>query len=463
MAVDTTHKDYAAGQAKWSRCRDAVDGQDAVHAAGEKYLPRLKDQTDPEYKAYKQRATYFNATGRTLEGLVGMVMRKDAEIEAPDTLRDMLDDVDLNGTTINGLAAHLVNDVLEAGRIGLLVEYPLITDQPQSAAQAAERNLRPYITRYCADSILNWKVSRINNVMQPTLVVLQEAASIPEDEFTDKAVDQIRVLMLENGIYIQRVYQRSDSTKEYALVLEITPLIRSQPFGFIPFFMFGPRTNDFTVQDPPILDLADLNLAHYRVTADYEHGCHFTGLPMLMLAGIEVKENEPIHLGSQTAVVTTNAEAHGEFIEFQGQGLGALEKNLDRKEKQMATIGARMLEQQKAGVESEGAMEMRSNGESSVLAQIANLVSQQLTKTLQFFALWAGYTETVTIKLNTDYLPAGLSAQQLSELVKSWQAGAISFETLFENLKRGEVIASTKTVEQEKQEIEDGATVNGAE
>jgi hypothetical protein len=459
MAIDSRHSTYEAGHAKWVKCRDASAGQDAVHAKGKLYLPELKDQTPADYDAYKSRASYFNATGRTLEGLVGMVFRKEPEFDLPTSMEGVRDDIDLNGTSATGLAKHILTQVLNVGRHGILVEYPTVTEQPTNLAMAQARNLRPYTSNYCAESILNWRVTRINNVMQPDLVVLAEEHHEPVDEYSSKVYPQIRELRLgevtrPGGEKMMCYYQ-----DEYAPIGgPIIPMMNSVPLNFIPFYMFGPETNDFTMQDPPLLDLVNLNLAHYRVTADYEHGCHFTGLPMLLLAGIEVKDNEKIYLGSQTAVVTGNSNAHGEFVEFQGQGMGALEKNLDRKEAQMAAIGARMLAPEKTGVEAEGTMKMRTNGESSVLAAMAQLISKGMTDILQFMALWSGVNVAVSMKLSTDYMPAGMSAQELAELVKAWQSGAISFETMFENLKRGEIISEKKTVELEKQEIEDGST-----
>jgi hypothetical protein len=461
MAIDSTHKDYAGASDKWSKCRVATAGQDAVHKAGKQYLPPLKDQTPEDYDAYKSRATYFNACGRTLSGLVGMVFRKDPAIDVPDTMRGMVDDIDLNGTSLTGLAQHILTDDLMVGRMGILVEYPRVDNQPRSQAEEAARNLRPYTSVYCAESILNWKVQRVNNVLQAVLVVLQEEHHEPVDEFSYEVIPQIRLLKLDpvKG-YFQQIWRKPKNANEYSQVDDdIIPLMNGKPLSYIPFFMFGPHDNDFTVQIPPLLDLVNLNLAHYRVTADYEHGCHFTGLPMLLLAGIEVKENEKIYLGSQTAVVTSNADAHGEFVEFQGQGLGALEKNLASKEAQMAAIGARMLAPEKNGVEAEGTLQMRSNGESSVLASYANLVSQQLTKVLQCIAEWAGYNVAVSIKLNTDYMPAGMTAQELAELTRALQSGSISYETYFENLQRGEIIRAGKTVDEEKQQIEDGITL----
>jgi hypothetical protein len=113
-----------------------------------------------------------------------------------------------------------------------------------------------------------------------------------------------------------------------------------------------------------------------------------------------------------------------------------------------------MLEQQKAGVETQGAMQLRVNGESSVLAGIAKMVSQQMEKMLNFMAQWEGITQEIKFELNTDYQPAKMSPQELSELVKSWQAGAISYETLFKNLQKGEVIDSDESFENELEKID---------
>ena len=78
-------------------------------------------------------------------------------------------------------------------------------------------------------------------------------------------------------------------------------------------------------------------------------------------------------------------------------------------------------------------LKQRTNGENSVLAAMANLVSAQLSKMLSFMALWAGSQQVVTVTLNTDFNPSGLTAQELTALVAAYQGGAISEQVLFEN------------------------------
>ena len=76
MAANSTHPDYDSKKAEWSRARDVLAGEDAVKAAGEKYLPKLDSQSEEEYAAYKGRASFFGASARTLEEYLDLVFRR---------------------------------------------------------------------------------------------------------------------------------------------------------------------------------------------------------------------------------------------------------------------------------------------------------------------------------------------------------------------------------------------------
>lgn len=454
---DHTRAEYVAALPKWKRCRDVVAGQDSVHKAGREYLPELSGQDEKEYSAYKSRANFYGATGRTLDGLVGMVFRKDPDIIVPPAMQSWLDDITLTGITARGFARSVLQEVETVGRVGVLVEYPRVAEQPASLAGALAMNLRPYATQYKAESIINWRIERINNQMMPTLVVLSESYEV-RGEFSTESKPQIRALMLVDGVYVQRIYRSGERGME--LVEEVLPMRNGAAMNFIPFVMVGSESLGFDVEPPPLLDLVDLNLSHYRTSADLEHGAHFTGLPTPFIAGVQLSDGEAIRIGSATAIVSPHPEATAQYLEFTGQGLGALEKLLDRKEGQMAAIGARMLAPEKAGVEAAEALQLRHSGETSVLAAQSNLVSQAMTKVMQIMADWAGIAGDVSFKLNTDFLPVKMTAQEITALVSAWQSGAISKRTLFWNLQTGEVVQNGKTFETEESELqEEGPTL----
>ena len=78
---------------------------------------------------------------------------------------------------------------------------------------------------------------------------------------------------------------------------------------------------------------------------------------------------------------------------------------------------------------------------------------------LRLLALWAGIPAIKVHQMSSDYGVAGLTAQEPTALVSAWQAGAISEQTLFQNLQRGEVVAEGVTFEEEQERIRSGRQV----
>ena len=122
MPVDTRHREYLAHQDIWRRIREVLAGQDAIRAAGERYLPRLKGQSEAEYASYAARGTFHDATSRTVDGFVGAVFRRAPSIDMPAALRGIVENVDGNGTPLTVLARVVLREILSIGRYGLLVD-----------------------------------------------------------------------------------------------------------------------------------------------------------------------------------------------------------------------------------------------------------------------------------------------------------------------------------------------------
>jgi hypothetical protein len=215
MAVNSTHPDYEASALDWSRARDVLAGEDAVKAAGEKYLPRLDSQTDDEFAAYRKRASFFNATARTAEGYVGLVFRRPPFIKVPEVraglatsagvgraLADFVNDADMQGTTLAAYAKNVVWEVMGVGRAGSLVDWCSSAASHHGGLPPVEE--RAYVSLYTAEQITNWQVGRVNGRNVPTLVVLRETVcrwntGPAGDEFVPELVEQIRVLKLVVG------------------------------------------------------------------------------------------------------------------------------------------------------------------------------------------------------------------------------------------------------------------------
>src|SRR5579864_6103017 len=100
MATGGTHPEYDASAAEWAQALDVLAGEDAVKAAGVKYLPRLDSQSEEEYSAYKARASFFGATARTLEEYLDLIFRRTpaTTLSSAEALNVFLRDCDSWGT-----------------------------------------------------------------------------------------------------------------------------------------------------------------------------------------------------------------------------------------------------------------------------------------------------------------------------------------------------------------------------
>jgi hypothetical protein len=450
--VRTQNPDFVRMSPSWTKCRDAAEGERKIHEKGVAYLPMLAEESSKDYNARKARTPFFNASWRTISGLKGMMFRKSPLVVVPAAIEPFLEDIDMAGTPLDLFGQKVSEDVLTDGRSGILVDRPPMPEgETITQARAEQLGLRPMMLRYPASSVTNWKTARVNNALVLTLVVLKESAALEGGEFEHNMEDRYRVLDLTPVGYRQRIFAVRDE-KDVQIGGDIYPTMNGKALSFIPFWFVGVDGMDASVCSPPLLDLVDMNIHHYQVSADYEHGCHFSGLPTLFISGYMPEEGKVIYLGSPAANALPDPQAQAYYAEVDGD-FGALRANLDAKKDEMAVLGARMLETQKKTVESADTQKQRVAGEQCQLAAMAQVLSMAMTKALTVFAEWAGATGKVVFEVNRDFIPVGMTAEDLNALVTSWQAGAISRQVLHENLQRGEIVSQDTTVEEEQERI----------
>ena len=272
-------------------------------------------QTDDEFAAYKARASFFNATARTVDGFVGLIFRREPTVKLPErvsgvagALRVFAEDVDLLGTSLYTFSKNVVSEVLTVGRAGTLVDWE------GGSTTGHKEEQRAYVVRYAAEQIRNWRVSRVNGRNVVTLVVLEEKAEARGDEFTADEVEQLRALRLVSvegeWQYVVELWRRVESkTKrgkpQWVMVDSRTPLRLGKPLTLIPFVFHGPRHSLPDVDKLPLADIIAVNLDHYRLNADYKHGLHFTALPTAWVSGFD--KSASLRIGSSTAWVTETA------------------------------------------------------------------------------------------------------------------------------------------------------------
>ena len=453
------------------KVRDVVSGEDAIKAENTRYLPRLPghandDAGNASYAIYLQYAHFYPATSRTAQGLRGLVFRKDPVVNVPEVLEAYRENITADGQSLVSFSKDVLLEVIQTNRCGLFVDFPSVDeDVVYSKADMENLNIRPYVRMYKAETIINWRTRVINNQTVTALVVVKEDVEEPDGGgFKSKMVNQYRVLYLdEDGVYHQDTYQDRESNPllnvvgGLQLVGSVVPLVNGESLDYIPFYPITDKGITWELTNSTLLQLAETNLSHYRNSANRENALIWTGNPTPVFSGYAGNPDEgAIRLGSCEAILLQNGGS-ASFLEFTGQGLTPIKEAMTEKEEEMAVLGARIISPEKRTAETAESASIHRAGEQGVLADIANSISDGLTRILRFFGLYHGVKDTKSIKvmLNTDYMPVEMKSDMVARLGELYQKRLISWDSYFYALQKGEVLKSDTTAEEEYARIEE--------
>jgi len=444
--VQTTHPEYTKRFKQWKVMRDVMEGDDAIKAAGEDYLPRPSTAHEcfdkyemMQYESFKNRSIFTNYTAQIRDCLHGMIESRPAKIDIPQNMKgdSFINNVDYQGNSADQFFSDSLEDVLTTGFGGILVDLPKV-DPNMSKAQAEKKNIRPYLSYYNAESIINWKFKIVDGVKKLSLVVLKEEVDRAEDQFSHKKTPQYRVLSLDNnGYYTIQLYSyaKNDMGDEIIEPGDVLPFtINGERIDFIPFIMLP-----FTEPVKPILyDIAKLNIHHYQVTADYQNGAHLTSRPTGYFTGHEpevdpkTKEPIPVYVGTDVFWQLPEKDAKVGVCSFSGEGIEHLEHALSRDEAQIIMLASHIIAAEKKTAENKDAMKIRKSGEDAKLATYAKYMSYRFTQVLQVVSDWLGNKDDeVCVQLNNDFSALSFDANAVNSIANIFSQGKLPLRCLY--------------------------------
>lgn len=450
--INFVREEVTALKPRWDLIRDCLSGEKAVKDKRTAYLPApnasdTSAENAARYLAYLCRAVFYAVTGRTLRGLLGQVFARDPQLELPSPVMDLMTrDVDGGGVTLDQQARKTLSHVVAHGRCGILTDYPILA-VPATQAQVLAGEVKPTITLFDPWDIINWRVALVRGKRILTLVVISEKEVTDDDGFEQKWDSYFRVLRLLDGVYHSQIWFFDDKINDFVMESDVIPVDGGgKPWQEIPFTFVGPENNDPTPDLPPLYDLASLNIAHYRNSADFEEVVYIVGQPTPVFAGLTeswVKEvlKGTVQLGARGAVLLPE---QGSASLLQVAPNTAAFDAMEHKERQMVALGAELVQQtvvQRTATEA-GAEQ---SAKTSLLANCAKNVSSAYTDALRWAARFLaievkdGEDSNCVYELNTEFDLSKLDAQGIAQIIASWQANAITFEEMRGNLKSGGV------------------------
>lgn len=462
--VKFRRKEFDSALPDWELVADVCAGERAVKSKGQIYLPKPNPldnsrQNEARYEAYKKRATFFNATGRTLQGLVGSAFRVSPEAQIPPALDYLHTDASGSGVSIYQQSQSVLASVLQKGRSALYVDYPA-TESPTTLAQQRSGLIRANILAIDAAQVINWRSELFGGVHRLSLVVIEETVE-EIDGFGVAEVMQWRALELIEGVYTVTVW-REDEKGNLFVFSQVQPRDGSGNYwDLIPFTFVGAQNNDSSVDPLPLLDLALINVAHYRNSADYEDSVFFVGQVQPYITGLHEQWRDwmtdpkhperAIYIGSRSPLLLPQGATFGLV---QAQPNMIVREAMQDKERQMIALGARLISKGEA-VKTATEAQAENEIQHSVLSLAVQNVSEAYTQAVSWCARFMNVAASaIEYAINTKFSETTFDPQALTALVQAWQAGRVPSSDVTTNLQRMGIISSEKTAEQVADELD---------
>lgn len=442
---------------------DCLKGEQIVKSKRNLYLPVPNEQDNTvdsnRYADYIKRAVFYNVTARTLSGITGLVYLKDANYKLPSLLEPLKTDCTGEGISLPQLSKRALRWGMSFGRAGLFVDYPEVTDSA-TETDIASGKIQPIFRLYKAEDIRNWRTTVVNGKVVLSLLVLRETFVEEKDEFVNQEKVRYRVLRLENNAFTVEIIE----DRTFKSVSKVTPIdSKGEPFTEIPFFFVGAENNDSEIDHPPLYDMAILNIAHYRNSADYEESTYTVGQPTIWYSGVSEEWATGV-LGGKMYI-----GGRGGLALPEGGNCGILQvapnmiskEAMDQKEEQMLALGAKLVQSTSGNRTTATEAQLNDASETSILVNVAKNVSDAFTLGLRMACRYVGANpEEVEFALQADLEITKMDSQELLALVKSWQDGAISRSELRYNLRKsglahGEETEQLAAIDKEQKEKQD--------
>ncbi len=359
---------YSLMAEAWELILDLLGGTRTMREAGTKWLPQEAKELDSDYASRLHRSILYNALKDTISKLRNRPFKVPVIVtDLPDGLSYLEEDVDGMGTTLSDFAKGIIENLIEFGIAHIYVDHSNMAPDDESSSTATNgkgtstarnRQASNQTKDSTADSIANitiqgekdagarvffwnispvdligWQTEVLNSVTNLTQIRVQEAAIEPNGDYDDIEVNYINVFNKDGW----EIHQQDDEN------LQKYNLVRSGPstLGKIPLITIYADKTGFLTADPPMEDLAWLNLAHWQSYSDQRNILKYSRFGLLFGKGFPAKQVEQgsVAIGPQRMILTSTVEADLRYVEPTGKGIEAGADDLEDIEQKMRVLG----------------------------------------------------------------------------------------------------------------------------
>jgi hypothetical protein len=212
--------------------------------------------------------------------------------------------------------------------------------------------------------------------------------------------------------------------------------------------------------EPPLEDLAYLNVSHWQSASDQRHILHIARVPILFGTAIDALDDEgkPVEIGPNRMITSSDPNGKLGYVEHGGTAIASGRQDLLDIEDRMRVMGLELHTQKQSGNATATGRAIDSAEQNSVVSAMAVSLEQALEQALGFMAQWDKLGDTGgDVDVNTDFnAMLGERAQEITGLLNLRLAGEISSDAMLQEMKRRGFLSDDYDIEADKILIEEG-------
>lgn len=445
--IDTVGPEVAEMQQDAAVCQAVDGGVCEMRKKAAIYAPKRAKESQDDWKVRIHEAEFFPAFTHALDAYVGKPLGAPIVTQdVPAEIEPMLEDVDLQGHDLDSLARAVFRAGLRDGITWVVVDYPRV---PQGLTLAQERALgaRPYLIHVPLENVIDFHGEVVAGRHVCTHFRYRECVTRPAGRWGSVEVERIRVL--EPGLV--EVWEKRETAggqAEWDLVPDESGPVTRQD---IPVRAYAPGSEEWWEGEPPLEDLAWLNVTHWQSTSYQRNVLNVARVPLLT-AEEDLRDDTQaaVTIGVSGMIVGFKGLA---YVEHSGKSIEAGEKDLQKLEDQMRRVAGQILVTESGQkTATEAGLENREGG--SKLRAWVWTFQDFLEGCLLDLAKWIGQDQGGSVQLNMDWDEDEVGADMLTALSNMEAKGQISRETLVFNVAKAKLLPPDTTPETELARLE---------
>lgn len=414
---------YVQSMAMSELPRALMAGTRGMKAAGKTFLLQHALETDEAYAKRLEQSTLLNAFKKTCVFLAGQIFQSDVIFadDVPEEVLTMCDDIDGKGNSIHLFSKRVFINGLGTGASHILIEAPSVKGQVLTQQEEAAQGIRPYFREVKMEDIIGYRIidGKLDNLR------IKETAALPDGQFGEKLVNRIRVYY-STGAW--EVWQEGKDG--------IYNVVESGILSYkgIPLVSFVPGEEWTNVSgETPLMDLAELNLRHWRSSSDQVNILHVARVPILFGRGVDLGQ---LVVGPAVMISSGEEFSDMKYVEITGAAIKAGADDLEDIEEKMALYGLQQLIPRTGNITAtEKAI---TTGESqSSLGTWATEFEGSLVAALTILQAFRGQEFPANgVTVNKEFTLGIANEAELNALLKANSQGIYSNQAIFNEFKR---------------------------